>query len=88
MPRVLLSRIASARSGDKGEGSNVGVLAHSEPAYSFLVDALSTEVVRAHMAEINFGAVRRFEAGAQGTSPDTWTLELVQQPPPSWVRRR
>ena len=33
-------------------------------------------------------AVRRFEAGAQGTSPNTWTLELVQQPPPSWVRRR
>ena len=33
-------------------------------------------------------AVRRFEAGAQGTSPDTWTLELVQQPPPSWVRLR
>jgi len=62
MPRVLLSRIASARSGDKGEGSNVGVLAHSEAAYRFLVDALSTEVVRAHMAEINLGDVRRFEA--------------------------
>ena len=33
-------------------------------------------------------AVRRFEAGATGTSPGVWTLELVQQPPPPWVKRR
>lgn len=33
-------------------------------------------------------AVRRFEAGATGTSPGVWTLELVQQPPPPWVARR
>ena len=30
MPQVQLSAIASARSGDKGEGSNVGLIAHSE----------------------------------------------------------
>ena len=36
MSRVSLGRIASARSGDKGEGSNVGVIARSSAAYAFL----------------------------------------------------
>ena len=62
MPRVQLSRIAAARSGDKGEGSNVGVLAYSEEAYRFLVGALTEDVVKQHMAAINPGGVRRFEA--------------------------
>lgn len=62
MPRVSLSRIASARSGDKGEGSNVGVIARSPAAYAFLKEALTTELVRAHMAELNRGAVRRYDA--------------------------
>jgi len=60
MPRVPLSRIAAARSGDKGEGSNVGVLARSESAYRFLVEELTEAVVAAHMAHINTGAVERF----------------------------
>ncbi len=60
--KVQLGRIASARSGDKGEGSNVGVMAHSAEAYAFLKDRLTTEVVRAHMAAINKGEVVRFEA--------------------------
>jgi len=62
MPKVLLSRIAQARSGDKGEGSNVGVLARSAEAYAFLKEHLTSDVVRAHMAAINRGGVRRYEA--------------------------
>lgn len=62
MPIVPLSRIASARSGDKGEGSNIGVLARSNAAYSLLKEALTPEVVRTHMAGINSGGVTRFEA--------------------------
>lgn len=62
MPLVPLSRIADARSGDKGEGSNVGVMARSDAAYTFLASALSTEVVRRHMAAINAGGVKRYEA--------------------------
>ena len=60
--KVLLHRIASARSGDKGEGSNVGIMARSEPAYAFLKEHLTSEVVRAHMGAINPGDVLRFEA--------------------------
>ena len=62
MPIVPLSRIADARSGDKGEGSNVGVMARSDAAYTFLVQALTPEVVRSHMRAINRGPVKRYEA--------------------------
>lgn len=62
MAKVPLSRIASARSGDKGEGSNVGVLARSQPAYEFLKVALTAERVKAHMHAINRGGVKRYEA--------------------------
>ena len=62
MPQVELSRIACARSGDKGEGSNVGVIARSNAAFEFLARELTSERVRAHMRAINFGAVKRYEA--------------------------
>lgn len=62
MPVVQLSRIASARSGDKGAGSNVGVIARSQAAYDFLVGALTAEALGAHLAGINLGGVQRFEA--------------------------
>ena len=62
MPLQKIERIAAARSGDKGEGSNVGILGRSEAAYAFLKQALTAEVVREHMAAINHGGVVRFEA--------------------------
>ncbi len=62
MPVVPLSRIASARSGDKGEGSNVGVLARSDAAYQFLKSVLTAERVKEHMHAINAGGVKRYEA--------------------------
>ncbi len=60
--KVELVRIASARSGDKGEGSNVGVMARSNLAYAFLKEMLTAERVRAHFHGINRGTVVRFEA--------------------------
>ncbi len=62
MTRVELARIAAARSGDKGEGSNVGILARSDAAYAFLKEHLTEDVVRQHMSELNLGAVQRFAA--------------------------
>lgn len=62
MPVVQLNRIAAARSGDKGEGSNVGIMARSEIAYSFLKEHLTADVVKKHMHAINAGDVVRFEA--------------------------
>jgi hypothetical protein len=60
--RVMLERLASARSGDKGEGSNVGVLARSDPLYAFLKEVLTAERVRAHFQGLNRGQVIRYEA--------------------------
>jgi len=60
--KVPLSRIAQARSGDKGDGSNVGVMARSELAYAFLKEHLTEEVVKKHFHAINKGSVVRFEA--------------------------
>ena len=60
--KVPLLRIASARSGDKGEGSNVGVLARSDVAYAFLKEVLTSERVRAHFRGLNRGQVVRHEA--------------------------
>lgn len=60
--KVQLERIAAARSGDKGEGSNVGVLARSAVAYAYLKEVLTAERVRAHFHAINHGSVVRYEA--------------------------
>src|SRR5688572_21698116 len=62
MSNVTLERIAAARSGDKGEGSNVGVMARSEAAYVFLKQHLTAERVEQHFAGINRGGVRRYAA--------------------------
>lgn len=62
MTTVPLHRIATARSGDKGDGSNVGVLARSSAAYAFLREHLDAERVRAHMSAICAGDVTRYEA--------------------------
>ena len=62
MPLVPLSRIAGARSGDKGEGSNVGVIARSDAAYAFLKEKLTADLVREHLKAINLGTVTRFVA--------------------------
>lgn len=62
MPMIPLSRIATARSGDKGEGSNVGVIARSDAAYAFLKKHLDVARVQRHMAAINQGPVKRYEA--------------------------
>ena len=62
MTQTYLSRIAMARSGDKGEGSNVGLMARSEAAYTFLKQYLTAERVRTFMGAINTGDVTRYEA--------------------------
>ena len=62
MPTVPLHRIAQARSGDKGEGSNAGILARSETAYAFLAETLTEERVQEFFKEINSGGVTRYLA--------------------------
>lgn len=60
--KVPLSRLAYARSGDKGDGSNVGVVAYSPAAYDLLRKELTPERVKRHFREICLGSVERYEA--------------------------
>jgi len=62
MARLLpLYAFAHARSGDKGEASNVGVLAYDARGYEILRSVLTPERVKAHFGEIVRGPVERFE---------------------------
>jgi hypothetical protein len=58
---VPLARIAHARSGDKGDASNVGVVAASPALYEVLVREVTVERVARHFSAICRGAVERFE---------------------------
>ena len=59
--RIRLIEIAHARSGDKGDAGNVGVIAREERFYPFLVQQLTTDNVKKHFEGICFGPVARFE---------------------------
>lgn len=59
---IPLSKIAYARSGDKGDGSNVGVVAYNAEIYEILKEKLTTDRVKQHFKEICFGKVDRYEA--------------------------
>ena len=61
MTRVRLEDIAHARSGDKGDGSNVGIIAYTEAGFRFLQRELTTERVKHHFSSICKGGVDRFE---------------------------
>ncbi|MCA1803265.1 MAG: hypothetical protein LC662_12510 [Rhodothermaceae bacterium] len=61
MKKVKLIEIAHGRSGDKGNASNVGIIARHPDIYPFLVDKLTTDVVKEHMKNICMGKVERFE---------------------------
>ena len=61
MRRIPLYAMAHARSGDKGDGSNVGVLAYDDRGYELLRRWMTTERVKAHFAGIVRGDVERFE---------------------------
>jgi hypothetical protein len=59
--RVRLVDIAHARSGDKGDTANVGVLALKPEWYSLLARELTRERVAAHFKGVIDGDVERFE---------------------------
>ena len=58
---VRLVDIAHARSGDKGDTANVGVIALRPEWYPFMRDALTLDRVRRHFAGVITGDVERFE---------------------------
>lgn len=61
MARIQLLRIAHARSGDKGDTANVGLIARRPEYYPLLAREVTAERVKRHFAGICLGEVERFE---------------------------
>jgi hypothetical protein len=61
MPKVQLREIAHARSGDKGNTANIGLIALDPKHYPILVEQVTAERVKEHFGEICEGRVERFE---------------------------
>lgn len=61
MAKVKLLQLAHARSGDKGDTANVGLIALKPAYYSILVEQVTAQRVKEHFKGICFGDVERFE---------------------------
>lgn len=62
MKTVRLREVAHARSGEKGHGANVSVIAYDEADYPLLQAQVTIDAVRRLYGPITKGAITRFEA--------------------------
>ena len=56
-----LNQIATARSGDKGNHANIGVVAYTSSGYDFLKRELTAERVADYFANLGMTKIERFE---------------------------
>ncbi len=61
MRTIPLREVAHARSGDKGDTSNVGVIAYDEADYPILRDQVTVARVAALYGDLVRGEIQRFE---------------------------
>ncbi len=61
MATVNLVELAHARSGDKGDVVNIGVVAYEPEHYPLLAEALTAERVQEHFGDMVKGRVVRYE---------------------------
>ena len=59
--KIQLTRLAHARSGDKGDTANVGLIALRDEFYPLLVREVTAERVKKHFTGICQAEVERFE---------------------------
>ena len=71
MKKVQLLKLDQARSGDKGDAGNVGVIARKEEWYPLIAEAVTAERVKEHFTGICHGPVERFEL------PNLWALNFL-----------
>jgi hypothetical protein len=69
--KIRLIDIAHARSGDKGDTGNVGVIARKKEYYPLLAKYLTAQRVKKHFDGIALGAVERFEM------PNLWAINFL-----------
>jgi hypothetical protein len=61
MAKIKLVHLAHARSGDKGDTANVGLIALKPEYYPLLVEQVTAARVKEHFKGIVLGEVERFE---------------------------
>jgi hypothetical protein len=61
MPTIMLRDICHARSGDKGDTVNLGLLCYNPADYEWLKRHVTTEAVLKHFAPVAKGPAKRFE---------------------------
>lgn len=61
MTRIPLVQLAHARSGDKGDSANIGLIAYEADLYPILVREVTAERVKAHFGPWVRGTVERYE---------------------------
>ena len=59
--KASLAKLAHARSGDKGDTANIGLIAYEARHYSILVREVTAERVKQHFGYLCQGEVERFE---------------------------
>jgi len=59
--KVKLYEVAQARSGDKGDASNVGLIARTPEIWEVLREQVAPERIAAHFREVCRGGVERYE---------------------------
>ena len=59
--KIQLVNLAHARSGDKGDTANVGLIALKEEIYPILVREVTADAVKRHFGPMVKGDVERFE---------------------------
>ena len=64
--KIRLTKIAHARSGDKGDTANIGLIALREEFYPLLVREVTAARVKKHFKGICKGEVERFELSNLG----------------------
>ena len=58
---IRVRDLASARSGDKGNHANIGVVANDEAAYGVLCSRLTSVRIQTHFQELGVTRVERYE---------------------------
>lgn len=66
-----LGAVAHARSGDKGDAANIGVIGRSAACYGWLAENLSAAVVSAWVRDVARGPVTRYQV------PGLWALNFI-----------
>jgi hypothetical protein len=69
--KIQLLDICHARSGDKGDAANVGLIARDEKFYPLIKTKVTAAVVKKHFKGICNGKVERFEL------PNLWALNFL-----------